>query len=142
LVVITHPIHPFAGRALRLLKAVRHFGRPAFIVEYPDGLNAVIPVDWTDRRPPAQAETNAKLQPEALIELCALMNELGTKHLSAGGKIDKAENAIRVATDLEQPRIDLRSAERDNSARATGRTGQRAASKRGRARTKSRGKEQ
>jgi hypothetical protein len=125
-----------------LLKAVRHFGRPAFIVEFPDGLNAVIPVDWTDRRPPAQAKTNAKLQPEALLELCVLVNELGTKHASAGGKIDKIENPIRVAADREQPRSDLRSAERDDSARATGRAGQRAASKRGRARTKSRGKKQ
>jgi hypothetical protein len=50
-VVITHPVHPFLGRSVPVLRWINRLGRALVMVRFPDGGTAVVPLDWTDQRP-------------------------------------------------------------------------------------------
>ncbi|MGH9886776.1 MAG: DUF5372 family protein [bacterium] len=140
MVVVTHPIHPLAGRALPVVRYLREAGRACVVVRFPDDGPVTIPLDWTDRRPAvpplALRGKVAKLHPRALPELCARVADLGVKRTAtdAGQELDTADRRIRVET-REQARLDLRSGLDSDTARAAGPAGERdpqSRSKRGR----------
>lgn len=55
-ITITLPIHPFAGKRLRVRREIRRVGavsaRCDFEVEDPHGRTVTVPLAWTDRAPP------------------------------------------------------------------------------------------
>ncbi|WP_395833434.1 DUF5372 family protein [Cystobacter fuscus] len=127
-VVITHPLHPFAGRRLPLLQHIRHLGRPCVVLLFPDGRPAKLPEDWTDLRPwPTPVEFRGKcpkLHPESLRELSALLDDLKHRSQPYDQKSSTSnEKPPRSATAGHA----LRRTDCGGPARAAGRAGRRAA---------------
>ncbi|WP_414640815.1 DUF5372 family protein [Archangium sp.] len=139
--VITHPLHPFAGRTLPLLQHIRHLGRPCVVLLFPDGRPAKIPEDWTDLRPwPTPLEFRGKcpkLHPESLRKLSALLDDLRHRlqlHDQEGGASDEKHPWPATAGRA------LRRTTRGGPARVAGRAGRRAAQSHHRVSLKTRGK--
>ncbi|WP_425430142.1 DUF5372 family protein [Cystobacter ferrugineus] len=141
LVVITHPLHPFVGRAFPVQQRLRYLGRPSVVLLFPDGRLARVPEDWTDLRPrPPPLEVRGKcpkLHPESLRELSALLDDLRNKsrpHDQEGSASDEKRQEPVIAGRA------LRRTPRGGPARAVGRAGRRAAQGRHQGSRRKRGK--
>ncbi|MFL5358287.1 DUF5372 family protein [Archangium sp.] len=126
--VITHPIHPFVGRAFPVQQRLRYLGRPSVVLLFPDGRLAKVPEDWTDLRPrPPPLEFRGKcpkLHPESLRELSALLDDLrhrSPRHDQEGSASDEKRPRPVIAGRA------LRRTPRGGPARAAGRAGRRVA---------------
>jgi hypothetical protein len=51
-VTITHPYHPLCGQQVKIVRAHHRGADPDLIVQFPDGLHAVIGMSWTDYATP------------------------------------------------------------------------------------------
>ena len=79
-VVLTYPIHPLCGQSLPVVRYLQSQGRPAVVVQFPDGEAVAIPLDWTDRRPhcpPLSVRGQCpRLHPGSLVQLRARVDAL------------------------------------------------------------------
>jgi hypothetical protein len=57
-VTITHPCHPLHGKQVQVLY-ICHGPQVQLIVQFPDGLRAYVPLDWTDLTSPQQHDSPA-----------------------------------------------------------------------------------
>ncbi|WP_368773761.1 DUF5372 family protein [Corallococcus aberystwythensis] len=139
--VITHPLHPLAGRSLPLIERLRYLGRSCVVVRFPDGRLAKVPEEWTDLKPwppPLKYRGKSpKLHPESLRELSALLDDLGHR-----SQVHDEEGS---APNQKRPRAAaagraLQRTAHGSQTPTAGRAGRRAAQGRERAPQKTRGK--
>ena len=45
---ITHPYHPLRGQQVEIIRIHHRGADPDLVIQYPDGLHAVIAMSWTD----------------------------------------------------------------------------------------------
>ena len=90
-VVLTYPIHPLCGQSLPVVRLLHSLGRPAVVVQFPDGYATAIPLDWTDRRPLSPPLSvrgrNPRMHPSSLLQMRALVGALQDQADSAA-KLD------------------------------------------------------
>jgi len=66
---ITHPVHPLRGQAVRVLEPASRSHPHQIRVQRPDGTSQLMPLDWTDQRPPPACLPGARLVLANLLRL-------------------------------------------------------------------------